>query len=294
MPRNPGRFNLWGNVPAELPGGVALDPGYSNLVSAEGTREFSLFESIQMWSDLLTSVVRPAGVRLICLGGGDLSAGELALAWALGATAAVVADDSVAAGRFAHVLSWAGGQSAWGILLPDDPATLSAFFLFNTPIDETAWEKSGEAVHHAYLISQQKSARQANLLPWNLLREDFKHSNRHQAACSVAILRRGGFLVEPTTLAADRIPLLALTEEEIERMSEWEHGRWNVERLLAGWRYGEKKDEAARLSPYVVSWIDLPDAIKGYDRAAVRDWPRILAQAGWKVERAEAAAPGNK
>ena len=69
-------------------------------------------------------------------------------------------------------------------------------------------------------------------------------------------------------------------------MSEMEHGRWNVERLRAGWRYGTEKNETARISPYLIPWKDLSKEIKGYDRDAVCDFPGLLWQVGLKVNRA--------
>jgi RyR domain len=290
-----GAIRLVGYIPETLPPGASVDPSYQAIVRTDGTTDFSPLEPIQMWTDLLLSGVKLQDVRLFCLGGGELSAAELHLAWALGARSAVVTDGSIAAERFSAVFSgpWSCGQlscgpwsrSQWSpaLLLPDDPATITAFFAFDAPIDPKQWEKSGEAVHQTYLKSQQKGARQPNFLPWPLLREDFKHSNRHQAACSVEILRRCGFIVEPTQQPLDKIPLTEFTKEQVEQLAEWEHGRWTVERLKAGWRYGEKKDEGRRFSPYLVSWKLLPEAIQNYDRDAVRDWPAILVQAGWQV-----------
>jgi hypothetical protein len=119
-----------------------------------------------------------------------------------------------------------------------------------------------------------------------LLRDDFKHSNRHQAACSVAMLQQCGFGVRETDRSQIDPSKLVFTPEEIERLSELEHGRWNVERLNSGWRWADKKDEALKLSPYLVAWRELPDDIKAYDRDAIRNWPATLAQAGLEVYRA--------
>jgi mutator protein MutT len=282
---NRAAIQLVGYVPENLPNGATINPAFSALIRTQNTHDFSILEPIQMWADLLASGVDPKNVRLFCLGGGELSAMELGLACALGAKAAVVNDASTAARRFASLLNWAGGQTDSGMMLPDDPATLTAFFAFDAAIDPKQWEKSGEAVHRAYVKSQQKGTKQPNLLPWPLLRDDFKHSNRHQAACSVEILRRCGFVVEPSSLPREEITLTEFSKVQIEQLAEWEHGRWNVERLKAGWRFGEKKDETRKVSPYLVSWHDLPDAIKNYDRAAVRDWPAILAQAGWHIKQ---------
>ena len=74
-----------------------------------------------------------------------------------------------------------------------------------------------------------------------------------------------------------------------EMLAEAEHARWTVERLLAGWTLGEKRDVAGKVSPYLVSWASLPDDVKEWDRRAVRAIPKLLAGAGYEVERAEAS-----
>jgi len=75
------------------------------------------------------------------------------------------------------------------------------------------------------------------------------------------------------------------TPEEVEVMSEMEHGRWNVERLRAGWRLGPKRDSTNKITPYLVPWKELPEGIKKWDRDAVRNWPKVFAQAGLEVYR---------
>lgn len=279
------KIELIGYVPEHLPHGVVIDPGFANLVRSVGTSDFTIAEPLQMWSDLLLSGVDAGQVRMLCLGGGELSASELALAWALGARVFALADSGPAATRFGHLLQCAEGVSHNGMLLPEDPASLAAFLTFDAPIDGAKWEKAGQMVHEAYLNSQHKNASQSNLLPWSHLSEDFKHSNRHQAACAVDILRRCGFQVESTDVPADKIPLPEFSKEEVEEMAEHEHGRWIVERLNKGWRYGAKKDAALQISPYLISWKVLPEKIKNYDRDAVRTWPSILAGAGLKITR---------
>ena len=42
------------------------------------------------------------------------------------------------------------------------------------------------------------------------------------------------------------------------------HGRWNVERLLRGWRHAQSKDIANKLNPCLVPWPALRD-INGKD-----------------------------
>jgi ppGpp synthetase/RelA/SpoT-type nucleotidyltranferase len=268
-----------------LPAQAEASTGFSNIVRTGGA-DFSLLEPLQMWSDLLASGIKPASVTLLCLGGGEISSQELALAWALGARVAALEGDTAAPKRFAALLASAGADAGRGMILPDDPATLRAFIPFDKPIDAARWEVSGQVIHANYVSAQHKKACQPNLLPWTLLRDDFKHSNRHQAACAVAMLQQCGFGVRETDPSRIDPTKIVFTPEEVERLSELEHGRWNVERLNSGWRWADKKDEALKLSPYLVSWLDLPDDIKAYDRDAVRNWPATLAQAGLEVYRA--------
>ena len=65
-----------------------------------------------------------------------------------------------------------------------------------------------------------------------------------------------------------------------------EHGRWNLERLRAGWRPGATRDNNAMIHDCIVPWEDLlkrSDNIAKYDRDAVRAFPRILAEAGLEI-----------
>lgn len=284
-----GRITLKGYLPEKAKAGPGFATG--QIVRTPKTRDFSLLEPVQMWTDLLLSgvAIEPSNVTLLCLGGGEISAQELALAWALGARAAALAGDCVAPGRFSTLLANAGEQPLGGMVVPDDPATLAMLFRVRKQngdkVWDQQWEQPGQAVHEDYVWHQRERTKQPNLLPWELLSDGFKHSNRHQAACAVGILQECGFTVEGSTLPPDKIPLPEFTAEEVERMAELEHGRWNAERLSNGWRYAKERDDARKLHPCLVAWKDLPEEIKGYDRNAVRAWPKILAQAGLVVRR---------
>jgi len=75
------------------------------------------------------------------------------------------------------------------------------------------------------------------------------------------------------------------TDPEVELMAEMEHARWNVERLRNGWRYGKERDNDRKIHNCLVSWNDLAERIKHYDRETVRAFPAILAKAGLEVRR---------
>jgi len=287
----PESIRLVGYVPQHLPPGTKRAEGNTDFIETRRTREFTLNEPLQMWADLLHSGIDPADVVLLCLGGEKISAAELFLARAIGAKAMAIDDASDAVTCFTKFLDFAGGVCSNAMLVPDDPATLDALLGFHTPGSDPDWDEkwddAGCAVHEAYVKDQHKNAKEPNLLSWEHLSDEFKHSSRHQIAYSVHILRNNGFSVEQGK-ATEPGATFKFTDGDadlIERMSEAEHGRWNAERLHQGWRHGVKKDVKRKISPYLVPWVDLPDEIKDYDRSAVRNWPEILAKAGWKVER---------
>jgi hypothetical protein len=73
------------------------------------------------------------------------------------------------------------------------------------------------------------------------------------------------------------------SNEQIEILAEMEHGRWVVERLLAGWTYGQIRDDQRKIRPQLISWADLPEAEREKDRESVRKTPQKLADAGYEI-----------
>ena len=68
-------------------------------------------------------------------------------------------------------------------------------------------------------------------------------------------------------------------------MAEMKYARWNVERLLDGWKWGEKRDATKKVSPYLVPWSELSIDMKEWDRQTVRKIPEFLAKVGLEVHR---------
>jgi hypothetical protein len=84
---------------------------------------------------------------------------------------------------------------------------------------------------------------------------------------------------------------LVLGEEEVEVLAEMEHGRWVVERLQQNWCYDGVRNTEKKLHPDLVGWDKLPDSVKKWDRNAVRNWPKLLAEAGTRIEAHQSATP---
>ena len=118
------------------------------------------------------------------------------------------------------------------------------------------------------------------LSAWDDLPESLRESNRAQVADIPAKLSAVGYELAPTEdWDSD---LFSFPPEQIETLARMEHKRFVEERLRAGYRYGPK-DTAAKLSPYLVPWEQLPEDIRDLDRDAVRLIPSLLAAAGYAI-----------
>lgn len=76
--------------------------------------------------------------------------------------------------------------------------------------------------------------------------------------------------------------LLALTE----RIAKNVHDVWALSRVREGWRYGEKKDSAARTTPCLVPYEELPEEEKAYDRNTALETLRLIVKLGYTISKA--------
>lgn len=142
-------------------------------------------------------------------------------------------------------------------------------------------EAVARAVHEGYRADQadRKPPDDPAMAAWEELPEHLRESNRSQATDIFEKLRAIGCAVHQAD--DGEIALVSFTTAEIERLAEMEHDRWNAERLADGWTLGER-DVLAKTSPYLVSWDELPEDVREWDREAVRRIPELLA--GVRVE----------
>ncbi len=141
--------------------------------------------------------------------------------------------------------------------------------------------------HEAYHETQtdrQKDKRVEN--EWDYLSEEFKISNRRVAAHIRAVLDAAGFplgkwLEEVENRRCSELPssveALDLDNVELmEKLAELQHRRWVIDRLLNGWRYGEKRDNGAKRHDCLIPYADLADNVKEFDRQMVRKTKTII------------------
>jgi hypothetical protein len=171
------------------------------------------------------------------------------------------------------------------------PFTLWAFVNFEKPGSLTKDEISQLAprMHEFYRVKRLASFNPGKetdidkyrvIMEWDKLSPVLQKSNIYQAAFMEHIFRRGGFIFRKSEQPAkfshhDKIATHNL-------MAQLEHGRWNAERLLNGWRLGPK-DVLKKKTPYLVAWDELDDEIKTYDYDPLINFPELLMPIGYEV-----------
>lgn len=73
--------------------------------------------------------------------------------------------------------------------------------------------------------------------------------------------------------------LLGLSEVLAENV----HETWSARRMAQGWRYGERRDDGARLHPGLVPYSDLPEKEKEYDRMTAMNTLRLVIKLGFTI-----------
>lgn len=74
--------------------------------------------------------------------------------------------------------------------------------------------------------------------------------------------------------------LLALTEKIAENV----HDVWAVGRISEGWVYGTEKNAEKKITPLLVSYGDLPESEKEYDRNTAIETIKMIVKMGYKIE----------
>lgn len=198
----------------------------------------------------------------------------------------ILADRAFESGALVAVVGGEGIDRRF-IPLPKDRATIRAFIHGKPrPLDSVLRERLARAIHENYVAMKRAAGAgdDASLMPWDSLDDGLKESNRAQADAIPSKLRVLGLCVVEPGSEKKGVWLRELSSARVEVLAEIEHGRWVLERLMAGWRLGPR-DLEARRSPYLVSWADLADEVRELDRNAVRQIPLLLRVAGIRVAR---------
>jgi 8-oxo-dGTP diphosphatase len=116
------QYRLIGYRPLRLPEGLSHD-GYDEHRTTDG--DFSADQILAYWRDLLDAGVRAKDVRLLGIGGGELSALEYRIALSFGASVGLVAGSGGSAAELLADPLWSGTADLYE--LPFDTAAIAAF-----------------------------------------------------------------------------------------------------------------------------------------------------------------------
>jgi serine phosphatase RsbU (regulator of sigma subunit) len=106
--------------------------------------------------------------------------------------------------------------------------------------------------------------------------EEMKLSNIDNAFHIPTKLLSIGYKIQYKFEKDVEIPLLVLTEHEIETMSRIEHDRWCWERRLSGWSFASIRDNSKKLHNCLIPYDSLPEVEKNKDRDLVGLIPSLL------------------
>jgi hypothetical protein len=122
----------------------------------------------------------------------------------------------------------------------------------------------------------------SSLLPYEQLPDDEKEQNRLNVRDIANKLSHAGYLMRP---ARSHEHPFNFPEGDLDTLSQMEHERWMNDKLSTGWQFAAKTDKAKKLHQALVLWEKLPKKEKDKDREMVRGIPKILARAGFAVEK---------
>ncbi|MFH1330140.1 MAG: RyR domain-containing protein [Actinomycetota bacterium] len=209
-------------------------------------------------------------------------AAEYRVALALGATVALVQASGREAARL--VPDKRLGSAERLLPLPADSASVRAYVgVASVSLPEDLREAVAKGLHNEFKTARETELRpeEPRLAEWETLLPEYRESTLRQADDTFAKLALVGLEV----VAGEEPPIFATGEDDVELLAEIEPGRWVVERLLSGWRWGPAKDVKPRVSPYLVPWDELPDGIRKWDSVFIRAIPESLAGLGYEVRK---------
>ncbi len=71
----------------------------------------------------------------------------------------------------------------------------------------------------------------------------------------------------------------------IEVMAKNVHDIWAQSRISQGWKFGEQRDDRNFLHPCLVSYEELPEIEKAYDRNTAVSTLKLICKLGYKIQK---------
>ena len=120
---------------------------------------------------------------------------------------------------------------------------------------------------------------------WEDLPETMKMSNRYQAYHTNIKLGYLGYIVDVNS-KSDKISI-TYSESQLDVLAQMEKRRWNAERLLSGWIYGEEKHPDLKIHNNLVIWEELDEITKQKDRDTVSNITNTITALGFSLTKSD-------
>ncbi len=146
-------------------------------------------------------------------------------------------------------------------------------------------EKLGKVIHEHYRKNQKgkKKHDDPSMKEWSQLDPGLRRSNRQQARDIPEKLRSVGCAYIP--VIGRKVKQFHFTKNELNTLAKKEHKRWLKERIQDGWVYGEKRCVKKKISPYLIEWEKLDDAVKQNDYDVIEHIPLLMESADLEIIR---------
>ena len=89
----------------------------------------------------------------------------------------------------------------------------------------------------------------------------------------------------PKPIDTSSVSLPVELEPLVEQMAKNVHEVWAQKRIEEGWKYGKKRDDELRLHPCLVSYEQLPEIEKEYDRSTALETLKLIIKLGFTIEK---------
>lgn len=89
----------------------------------------------------------------------------------------------------------------------------------------------------------------------------------------------------PQPMDTEDVQLPEELNELVEQMAKNVHEVWAQTRIRQGWTYGPERNDALKHHPCLVSYEDLPESEKEYDRNTSVETLKLICKLGFKITR---------
>lgn len=148
-------------------------------------------------------------------------------------------------------------------------------------------EKLAKAIHEDYIAERKRRNQPIKVAQcFEDLDESARYSNLRQAMNIGKKLQKIGYLLVSQDAPGKAVN--AFDKDTLEAYAIIEHDDWMQGKLENGWTYAPERDDTIKKHNCIVSWSELSETYREYDRDAGRNVPKLAALVGLKVIKQEA------